>query len=884
MLQPLAGGTPRGPRGTPREGLGRKGPASAQPRAAIPAPALPPRPQTGVGSASAATAEPMRSTLRPLGPTAKPLRMNRIVTDVAADPTKALPLPPSHPSARSTSPSVLSALTHAGGSARDVDEIRRAVEVRKKQQAQELMQRVLSHVVSPLTQDDLPQQIAAAGTKFVSDSMKIVREDNAKFRDNEALIAHLQSRLEWLLGELGLLEDRYVRALERREATEAELQRQSQQLQTLEVLLQLQQKSQEARRHDWHLERMQLQGDIDHLQEELAAAQERPQSRGAGQQLRPFSSRKRPDRRVDGPAWGRGLSVAEPSLADTDERSQLGESAFLHADCERRLQELREENAALNGKLQETIMKMMYGDNNVEVSPQLMDVKACWDALALAKTQHEQLAERYRKFQDDTATRLEEVRVHYEEELRLKLKDTSTAWREKADTVKELQAENKALLARYKAMEELVANTLTRLDRLQSVTLTGPSALALMDKIRNVEVAAMEDPVIRSRPSSCQTPLRSGGPSLRSLLSVEGEEGKLRDAVLEAVDSSPSIRNLLKPEFYSSLQAEIQRETVCAVARHTAKASLPTSPLLPRVRPPRRPSTADIHVPHVAEAEYRALTSAGSTLSESAVISTAGGDPSDAAAFPVLVTLPTEAFPWPTHLEVRPGSAAGAPAPNLLSSPTTAGSTPLGRSGRSRDAATQTAPLDPVLSPDHLTEEVLRLRLAHAQGEVGDLRQSVVQLAKQLAMFPMLLGPLTLQQEYEAKCQEVDQLHRVVEQLQRMVLGGPTDPSEGAEGVAGEAEATEQEEQEEEEASGVAEQTEGGGGGAGAVGEAEGPADDGGGIDRGCEAGGKEAGDGDGQGGAGAGAGGEDRGAAGAPEDDGGEDPAAASDPVGGAA
>lgn len=31
------------------------------------------------------------------------------------------------------------------------------------------MQRVLSHVVSPLTQDDLPQQIAAAGTKFVSD-------------------------------------------------------------------------------------------------------------------------------------------------------------------------------------------------------------------------------------------------------------------------------------------------------------------------------------------------------------------------------------------------------------------------------------------------------------------------------------------------------------------------------------------------------------------------------------------------------------------------------------------------------------------------------------------------------------------------------------------
>ena len=55
------------------------------------------------------------------------------------------------------------------------------------------------------------------------------------------------------------------------------------------------------------------------------------------------------------------------------------------------------------------------------------------------------------------------------------------------------------------------------------------------------------------------------------------------------------------------------------------------------------------------------------------------------------------------------------------------------------------------------------MKLIHASKEVSTLRQSVLLLAKQLAMFPVLAGPLTMKEEYDLKCAEVEHLYKVID-------------------------------------------------------------------------------------------------------------------------
>ena len=135
---------------------------------------------------------------------------------------------------------------------------------------------------------------------------------------------------------------------------------------------------------------------------------------------------------------------------------------------------------------------------------------------------------------------------------------------------------------RYKAMEDLVSTTLSRLDRLQNLTLASPSAMTVLDRVRQADANALAEDGAESAPD--QQGLRE------AFTSIGGQEGLLRDAVMDVIDSTPGIKEILDPGFYGHLR-------VRPAPRCTAGPWLRAPSPKPRISPPphRTPSAAVSH-------------------------------------------------------------------------------------------------------------------------------------------------------------------------------------------------------------------------------------------------------------------------------------------------
>ena len=97
-------------------------------------------------------------------------------------------------------------------------------------------------------------------------------------------------------------------------------------------------------------------------------------------------------------------------------------------EYEKRIAGLQHDNKALHDSLERMILKCMYGESvEQELEPKHLDAKAQREALLEAEAALRDLQARHQQYQGDAAQRIDEVRVHYEQELEKKMRVTSKA-------------------------------------------------------------------------------------------------------------------------------------------------------------------------------------------------------------------------------------------------------------------------------------------------------------------------------------------------------------------------------------------------------------------------------------------------------------------------